>query len=139
VTINPDFDQPDIDDYPELRAALANGGSVALSEDVTVKAPLVVEGDKTVEIDLNGKNIINETSLPDGQYGNTTVFEVKGGATLNIRGDGDIHAIGTKPNEDGYRMVDGSITLDVPPDVAEICRKYLCAQYYREQHFVSES
>ena len=86
VTINPDFDQPDIDDYPELRAALANGGSVALSEDVTVKAPLVVEGDKTVEIDLNGKNIINETSLPDGQYGNTTVFEVKGGATLNIRG-----------------------------------------------------
>ena len=42
-------------------------------------------------------------------------------------------------HEDGYRMVDGSITLDVPPDVAEICRKYLCAQYYREQHFVSES
>lgn len=104
VTINPDFDQPDIDDYPELRAALANGGSVALSEDVTVKAPLVVERNKTVEIDLNGKNIINETSLPDGQYGNTTVFEVKGGATLNIRGDGDIRAIGTEPNEDGYRM-----------------------------------
>ena len=42
-------------------------------------------------------------------------------------------------HEDGYRMVDGSITLDVPPDVAEICRRYLCAQYYREQHFVSES
>lgn len=42
-------------------------------------------------------------------------------------------------HEDGYRMVDGSITLDVPPDVAEVCRKYLCAQYYREQHFVSES
>ena len=42
-------------------------------------------------------------------------------------------------HEDGYRMVDGSITLDVPPDVAEICRRYLCAQYYREQHFVCES
>ena len=42
-------------------------------------------------------------------------------------------------HEDGYRMVDGSITLDVPPDVAEVCRRYLCAQYYREQHFVSES
>ena len=39
----------------------------------------------------------------------------------------------------GYRMVDGSITLDVPPDVAEVCRRYLCAQYCREQHFVSES
>ena len=73
---------------------------------MTVEAPLVVETGKTVEIDLNGKDIINTTSLPDTdpRYGNTTVFEVKGGATLNIKGDGDIKAIGTKPNEDGYRM-----------------------------------
>ena len=106
VTINPEFYKPDINDYPELRAALANGGSVTLSEDVTIEAPLVVETGKTVEIDLNGKDIINTTSLPDTdpRYGNTTVFEVKGGATLNIKGDGNIKAIGTKPNEDGYRM-----------------------------------
>ena len=106
VEIDPEFYKPDIVDYPELRAALANGGSVTLSEDVTVEAPLVVETGKTVEIDLNGKDIINTTSLPDTdpRYGNTTVFEVKGGATLNIKGDGDIKAIGTKPNEDGYRM-----------------------------------
>ena len=106
VTIDPEFYKPDINDYPELRAALANGGSVTLSEDVTVEAPLVVETGKTVEIDLNGKDIINTTSLPDTdpRYGNTTVFEVKGGSTLNIKGDGDIKAIGTKPNEDGYRM-----------------------------------
>ena len=105
-TIDPEFYKPDINDYPELRAALANGGSVTLSEDVTVEAPLVVETGKTVEIDLNGKDIINTTSLPDTdpRYGNTTVFEVKGGATLNIKGDGNIKAIGTKPNEDGYRM-----------------------------------
>ncbi len=43
MTINPDFYQPDIDDYPELRAALANGGSVTLSDNITVKEPLVVE------------------------------------------------------------------------------------------------
>ena len=106
MTIDPEFYKPDINDYPELRAALANGGSVTLSEDVTVEAPLVVETGKTVEIDLNGKDIINTTSLPDTdpRYGNTTVFEVKGGATLNIKGDGNIKAIGTKPNEDGYRM-----------------------------------
>ena len=42
-------------------------------------------------------------------------------------------------HEDGYRMVDGVITLDVPDNVAEVCRKYLCAQYYREHHFVSVS
>ena len=106
VTIDPEFYKPDINDYPELRAALANGGSVTLSEDVTIEAPLVVETGKTVEIDLNGKDIINTTSLPDTdpRNGNTTVFEVKGGSTLNIKGDGDIKAIGTKPNEDGYRM-----------------------------------
>ena len=79
VTIDPEFEQPDLNDYPELRAALANGGSVALSEDVTISAPLVVESGKTVEIDLNGHDIINTTSLPDTdpRYGNTTVFEVK--------------------------------------------------------------
>lgn len=106
VTIDPEFYKPDINDYPELRAALANGGSVTLSDNMTVKEPLVVETGKTVEIDLNGKDIINTTSLPDTdpRYGNTTVFEVKGGATLNIKGDGNIKAIGTKPNEDGYRM-----------------------------------
>ena len=78
VTINPEFDQPDIDDYPELRAALANGGSVALSEDVTVKAPLVVEGDKTVEIDLNGHTIMNETEVWAGN--DWSLFSVRGGS-----------------------------------------------------------
>ena len=104
VTIDTKFNQPDIEDYPELRAVLANGGNCALTKDIEIEAPLVVEGDKTVEIDLNGYDIINMTSLPDDIYGNTTVFEVKGGATLNIRGEGNIQAIGTKPDEDGYRM-----------------------------------
>ena len=109
VEIDPNFYKPDITvvtTAEELHAAFANGGSVTLSEDVTIEAPLVVETGKTVEIDLNGKDIINTTSLPDTdpRYGNTTVFEVKGGSTLNIKGDGDIKAIGTKPNEDGYRM-----------------------------------
>lgn len=109
VEIDPNFYKPDITvvtTAEELHATFANGGSVTLSEDVTVEAPLVVETGKTVEIDLNGKDIINTTSLPDTdpRYGNTTVFEVKGGATLNIKGDGNIKAIGTKPNEDGYRM-----------------------------------
>lgn len=104
VIIDTEFNKPDIEDYPELRAAFANGGSVTLTGDIEIKAPLVAEGDKTVEINLNGYDIINTTSVYDGPYGNTTVFEVKGDATLNIRGEGDIQAIGTKPDEDGYRM-----------------------------------
>ncbi len=104
VKIDAEFYQPNIEDYPELRDVLTNGGICSLTKDVEITAPLVVDGDKTVEINLNGYDIINTTSLPDGQYGNTTVFEVKGGATLNIRGEGNIQAIGTNPNEDGYRM-----------------------------------
>ena len=63
VTIDPEFYKPDINDYPELRAALANGGSVTLSDNMTVKEPLVVENGKTVEIDLNGHTITNETDV----------------------------------------------------------------------------
>ena len=41
VTIDPEFYKPDINDYPELRAALANGGSVTLSDNMTVKGRLL--------------------------------------------------------------------------------------------------
>ena len=109
ITVDPLFETPDIDiDYPELHAAFENGGSVTLDKDVVLDAPLVLEGDgKVVDINLNGHDIINNVSVPDAgapQYGNTTVFEVKGGATLNISGNGKVHAISTEPDEDGYRM-----------------------------------
>ena len=78
VEIDPEFYKPDINDYPELRAALANGGSVTLSEDVTVEAPLVVETGKTVEIDLNGHTIMNETDVWAGN--DWSLFSVRGGS-----------------------------------------------------------
>ena len=39
---------------------MPNGGSVTLSDNMTVKEPLVVENGKTVEIGLNGHTITNE-------------------------------------------------------------------------------
>ena len=78
VEIDPEFYKPDINDYPELRAALANGGSVTLSEDVTIEAPLVVETGKTVEIDLNGHTIMNETDVWAGN--DWSLFSVRGGS-----------------------------------------------------------
>ena len=82
VTIDPEFYKPDINDYPELRAALANGGSVTLSDNMTVKEPLVVENGKTVEIDLNGHTITNETDVWAGK--DWSLFSVRGG-TLTIK------------------------------------------------------
>lgn len=110
IEVVPDFNDPDLDKDAELlklMKVLEEGGSYTLQEDVEITEALVVNGNVTATIDLNGCNIINTTSVPDAeapQYGNTTVFELDGNAVLNIEGDGDIHAISTKPDEDGYRM-----------------------------------
>ena len=111
VEVVPDFNEPDMDKDAELMkllAAIENGGEYTLQDDIEITEPLVIDGEsKTVTVKLNGFDIINTTSVPDSeapQYGNTTVFELDGNAVLNIEGDGDIHAISTNPEEDGYRM-----------------------------------
>ena len=110
VEVVPDFNDPDLDKDAELlklMKVLEKGGNYTLQEDVEIAEALVMNGNVTATIDLNGCNIINTTSVPDSeapQYGNTTVFELDGNAVLNIEGDGDIHAISTNPEEDGYRM-----------------------------------
>lgn len=110
IEVVPDFNDPDLDKDAELlklMKVLEEGGNYTLQEDVEITEALVMNGNVTATIDLNGCNIINTTSIPDSeapQYGNTTVFELDGNAVLNIEGDGDIHAISTNPEEDGYRM-----------------------------------
>ena len=61
---------------------MPNGGSVTLSDNMTVKEPLVVENGKTVEIDLNGHTITNETDVWAGN--DWSLFSVRGG-TLTIK------------------------------------------------------
>ncbi len=105
ITIEPDFDTDH--NYQELLLAAQNGGKVVLTSDVTISESLVIAENVHTVVDLNGYNIINNTSVPDspGSYlGNTTVFTIQNGATLDIRGDGDIQAVSTEPNQDGYRM-----------------------------------
>ncbi len=106
ITIDPDFEATD-HNYAELLLAAQNGGKVTLTEDVTITEPLIIAKGASVSIDLNGHDIINETSIPDtpgSDLGNTTVFQVQDGATLDIRGNGDVKAISNVENEDGYRM-----------------------------------
>ena len=106
ITIEPDFDTPDFN-YQELLLAAKNGGKVVLTSDVTITESLVIAENVHTVVDLNGHDIINNTSVPDSpgsDLGNTTVFTIQNGATLDIRGDGDIQAVSTEPNQDGYRM-----------------------------------
>ena len=105
ITIDPDFDTDH--NYQELLLAAQNGGKVVLTENVTLTEALTIASNVHTVIDLNGHDIINNTSVPDSpgsDLGNTTVFTIQKGATLDIRGDGDIQAVSTEPNQDGYRM-----------------------------------
>ena len=110
VEVVPDFNEPDMDKDAELMKLLAvieNGGEYTLQDDIEITEPLVIDGkSKTVTVKLNGFDIINTTSVPDTdqRYGNTTVFQVSGSSVLNIEGEGNVHAISSEPNQDGYRM-----------------------------------
>ena len=106
ITIDPNFTTPDFN-YQELLLAAKNGGKVVLTSDVTITESLVIAENVHTVVDLNGHNIINNTSVPDSPgsvLGNTTVFTIQNGATLDIRGEGKIQAVSTEPNQDGYRM-----------------------------------
>lgn len=110
VEVVPDFNEPDMDKDAELMkllAAIENGREYTLQDDIEITEPLVIDGEsKTVTVKLNGFDIINTTSVPDTdqRYGNTTVFQVSGSSVLNIEGEGNVHAISSEPNQDGYRM-----------------------------------
>lgn len=110
VEVVPDFNEPDMDKDAELMkllAAIENGGEYTLQDDIEITEPLVIDGEsKTVTVKLNGFDIINTTSVPDTdpRYGNTTVFQVSGSSVLNIEGEGNVHAISSESNQDGYRM-----------------------------------
>ena len=75
-----------------LVAAIAKGGEVALTEDITATEVITIEG-TTVVLDLNGKTVTAATS---------SAFEVKSGAELTIKNgnvtayESTVRAIGGK-------------------------------------------
>ena len=75
----------------ELVAAIANGGAIALAQDVTIAEGLQVT--KSVNFDLNGHTL--------AYTGNDVVFRVKNGATVTIDGSKANSAIVTNPTNHG--------------------------------------
>ena len=80
----------------ELEAALANGGNVTLTKDVTLLESIKVEN-KVVVLDLNGKTITAPTS---------SAFEVKTGGDLTIK-NGNIVAY-----ESTVRAIGGKVVVE---------------------------
>ena len=103
ITIDPAFDTPAHNVYPELLAVAANGGSITLSEDVELSEPLVIAAGKNAVINLNGKTIKNSSTgiaimangdltidgdgnVDGGKGGNNQAVHVKSGAKVTING-----------------------------------------------------
>ena len=92
ITVDPAFDTPAHNVYPELLAVAANGGSITLSEDVELSEPLVIAAGKDAVINLNGKTINFKGGKDDAHC---SAFRVKGSLTIEgdgtIDGGGDVH------------------------------------------------
>ena len=76
-----------------LAAAIAKGGVIVLTEDITATEVFTIRDGKTVVLDLNGKNVTAATS---------SAFEVRSGAELTIKNgkvtayESTVRAIGGK-------------------------------------------
>lgn len=92
ITVDPAFDAPAHNVYPELLAVAANGGSITLSEDVELSEPLVIAAGKDAVINLNGKTINFKGGKDDAHC---FAFRVKGSLTIEgngtIDGGDDVH------------------------------------------------
>ena len=92
ITVDPAFDTPAHNVYPELLAVAANGGSITLSEDVELSEPLVIAAGKNAVINLNGKTINFKGGKDDAHC---SAFRVKGSLTIEgngtIDGGDDVH------------------------------------------------
>ena len=85
---------PGVKDAAALKAVFAEGGVVALANDLVLDRTLSVSAGAEVVIDLNGKTISNTADLwdvPNANAGNWSLLSVKGG-TLTIKGVGTLQA-----------------------------------------------
>ncbi|MBQ5776371.1 MAG: hypothetical protein IIW06_05175, partial [Bacteroidaceae bacterium] len=79
-----------------LAAAIAKGGVVALTEDITATEVITIPEGTTAVLDLNGKNVTAAT---------TDAFVVSEGATLTISGNGKVESNGAPIRAIGGKVI----------------------------------
>ena len=79
-----------------LAAAIAKGGDVALTEDITATEVITIPEGKKVVLDLNGKNVTAAT---------TDAFVVSEGATMTISGNGKVESNGAPIRAIGGKVI----------------------------------
>ena len=92
---NEDIDLVNIKNEASLKALFANGGTAKLASDFTVSEPIVLEGKKVVNLNLNGKTLTFNGGVDDEHC---CMFRVHEG-TLTIYGNGNINGGGDAHNQ----------------------------------------
>jgi len=99
----------------ELKAALAEGGTVRLAEDIDMgKEMATIPAGKTVTLDLNGHDLKNDMSDKDPKVA-TALITVKKGASLTINGNGNVHAVANKTVDTVSAIINndaGNVTIN---------------------------
>lgn len=98
VVIKPEFE--DGYDHPvvnaatqaELLAVAATGGDVKLTSAMDFTEVVAVDNHKGLTVDLNKQNIANTTDLWDANPYQWSLFSVRDGSTLTLKGDGNVIA-----------------------------------------------
>lgn len=98
VVIEPAFDGEygfvvtPVSTQSQLLAVAAQGGSAKLEAAMDLTQGIDVKGNKNLTVDLNGNNVVNTTDLWDGQPNQWSLFSAKDGATLTLKGNGNVVA-----------------------------------------------
>ena len=81
-----------ISTFAALKAAATAGGDVKLESAIDFTQAVTVDNNKTLTVDLNKQNVANATDLWDKTPDQWSLFSVRRGSTLTLKGDGEVIA-----------------------------------------------
>ena len=98
IDINQEFKGTLVSTSDELKNAIASGGTIKLTDDITTENTIDIKAGVDVHLDLNSKKITidPETLTPNGN-GSHYAFIVREGGSLTIDGDGIVEATTPAP------------------------------------------
>ena len=81
-----------ISTFAALKAAATAGGDVKLESAIDFTQVVTVDNNKTLTVDLNKQNVANAADLWDKAPNQWSLFSVRRGSALTLKGDGEVIA-----------------------------------------------
>ncbi len=101
-----------ISTFAALKAAATAGGDVKLESAIDFTQAVTVDNNKTLTVDLNKQDVANATDLWDKTPDQWSLFSVRRGSTLTLKGDGEVIAkandcYAVDVQDGGHLVIDG--------------------------------